>query len=151
MSSRRPGRPRRWSAGHAAAFGAAALIAAGAVGLAVSSAETQKYAGYTQLWLAPLPAKASTASLGVDNEQGAPVRYRLVVRRRGRVAATWNLALASGQTWQRTISYATSYAIAANLYRLPDLRIPYRQVDNGVSPPPKPAAPRRTHSSEKHS
>jgi hypothetical protein len=151
LPSRRPGRRRRWSAWHAVAFGAAAAIVAGAVGLAVFSAETQKYAGYTQLWLAPLPAKASTASLGVDNEQGAPARYRLVVRRRGRVTATWNLALASGQTWQRTISYTTSYAIAARLYRLPDLRTPYRQVDNGVTPPQKPAASRRTHPSERHS
>lgn len=145
MPPRRPGRRRRWSAWHAVAFGAAALIAAGAVGLAVFSAETQKYAGYTQLWLAPVPAKTSTASLGVDNEQGAPVQYRLVVRRRGRVTATWFLTLASDQTWQRTISYTTSYAIAASLYRLPDLTTPYRQVDNGVSPQPKPAAPRRTH------
>jgi hypothetical protein len=132
------------------AFGAAAAIVASAVGLAVFSAETQKYAGYTQLWLAPLPAKASTATLGVDNEQGDPARYRLVVRRRGRVTATWNLNLASGQAWQRTISYATSYAITARLYRLPDLTTPYRQVDNGVTPQ-KPAAPRRTHPSERHS
>jgi hypothetical protein len=151
LPSRRSRRRRRWSAGHAVAFGAAALIAAGAVGLAVFSAETQKYGGYTQLWLSPLPAKASTASLGVDNEQGAPVQYRLVMRRRGRVTATWNLTLASGQTWQRTISYATSYAITARLYRLPDLRTPYRQVDNGVTPPQKPAASRRTHPSERHS
>jgi hypothetical protein len=151
MPPRRPVRRRRWSAGHAVAFGAAALIAAGAVGLAVFSAGTQKYAGYTQLWLSPLPARASTASLGVDNEQGAPVQYRLVMRRRGRVTATWNLTLASGQTWQRTIPYTTGYAIAANLYRLPDLKSPYRQVDNGVSPPRKPAAPRRTHPSGRHS
>lgn len=145
MPPRRKARRRRWSAGHAVAFGAAVVIAAGAVGLAVFSAGTQKYAGYTQLWLSPLPAKASTASLGVDNEQGAPVQYRLVMRRRGRVTATWNLTLASGQTWQRTIPYTTSYAIAANLYRLSDLKTPYRQVDNGVSPPRKPTTPHKTH------
>jgi hypothetical protein len=151
MPPRRQRRRRRWQAGHAVAYGAAVLIAAGAVGLAVFSAETQKYPGYTQLWLSPLPAKASTASLGVDNEQGAPVQYRLVVRHRGRVTATWNLTLASGQTWQRTIPYTTSYAIVANLYRLPDLTTSYRHVDNGVSPPRKPAAPRRTHPSGRHS
>ena len=82
---RRPTRRRRWSAWHAVAFGAAAVIAAGAVGLAVVSADAQKYSGYTQLWLAPLPGQPSRASLGVDNEQGGATQYRLVVRRKGRV------------------------------------------------------------------
>jgi len=85
---RRPARTRRWSAWHAVAFGAAAVIAAGAVGLAVVSADAQKYSGYTQLWLTPLPGQPSRASLGVDNEQGGATQYRLVLRRKGQVSRT---------------------------------------------------------------
>ncbi|MGH3187054.1 MAG: hypothetical protein ACRDOU_11295 [Streptosporangiaceae bacterium] len=147
----RPTRSRRWSAWHAVAFGAAAVIATAAVGLAVVSADAQKYSGYTQLWLAPLPGQTSRASLGVQNEQGVATRYRLVLRRNGRVGATWTITLANGQAWQHTVSYTTSLAMAASLYRLPDLRNPYRQVDNGVAVPRKPAATPRPHPSETHS
>jgi hypothetical protein len=146
-SPRRPRRRRR-SAWHGVAFGAAVVIAAGAVGLAVVSAEAQKNPGYTQLWLTPLPGQPSRASLGVDNEQGGTAQYRLVLLRKGRVSATWALTLANGQTWQRTISYTTSSAMAADLY-LPGLQDPYRQVDNGAPPPPKPTASPRTR--DRHS
>ena len=145
----RPARRRWWPTWNAVAFGAAAVIAAGAVGLAVASANAQKYPGYTQLWLAPRPGQPGHASLGVDNEQGGTTTYRLVLRRQGRVSATWTLTLASGQTWQRTISYTTSLAMAADLYRLPDLRDPYRQVGNGASSPRKPA-PIRSRPSGRH-
>lgn len=148
---RRPARTRRWSAWHAVAFGAAAVIAAGAVGLAVVSADAQKYSGYTQLWLTPLPGQPSRASLGVDNEQGGATQYRLVLRRKGRVSATWTLTLANGQTWQRTVPYTTSFAMAASLYRLPDLQDPYRAVDNGAALPGKPAATPSPHPSGTHS
>jgi hypothetical protein len=142
---------RRGSAWHVVAFGAAAIIAVAAVGLAVVSAQAQKYPGYTQLWLAPLPGQSASAALGVGNEQGGTTQYRLVLRRKGRVSATWNLTLVDGQSWQRTISYTTSVAMSADLYRLPDLRDPYRQVDNGTSPPRKPAATRSPHKSGRHS
>lgn len=129
---RRKPRPRRWSAWHAVAFGAAAVIAAEAVGLAVVSANAQKYPGYTQLWLSPLQNKPLIASLGVTNEQGSTTQYRLVLRRKGRVSATWNLTLTNGQTWQRTVAVTDKYSIAAHLYRLPDLSRPYRNVNNGA-------------------
>jgi uncharacterized membrane protein len=148
---RRSARKRQWSAWHAVAFGAAAVIAAAAVGLAVVSADAQKYSGYTQLGLTPLPGQSSRASLGVQNEQGVTTQYRLVLRRKGRVSATWTLTLANGQAWQRTVSYTTSLAMAASLYRLPDLKDPYRQVDNGVALPRKSAATPSPHPSETHS
>ena len=116
---------------HAIAFGAAAVIAIGAVTLAVIGADTQKYPGYTQLWLSPLEHKQLSASLGITNQQGGAIHYRLVLLRKGRVSAIWNLTLADGQTWQRTISFTDSYSIVANLYRLPDLSHPYRTVANG--------------------
>lgn len=116
---------------HIAAFGTAVLIAVGAITLAVVGADIQKYPGYTQLWLSPLEHKSSVASLGVSNEQGSTMHYRLVLLRKGRVSVTWNLALADGQTWQRTVSFSNGYSITANLYLLPDLSHPYRNVTNG--------------------
>jgi hypothetical protein len=126
----RPARPR-WSPRPAAAFAAAVVIAAAAVGLAVASAEAQKYPGYTELWMTPLRTSQDVATLGVTNEQGGATRYRLVLRRKGRVSATWNLSLGNGQTWQRTISFTDTYLIAADLYRLPDMTQPFREVGNG--------------------
>lgn len=126
----RTARPR-WSPRHAVAFGVAAVIAAAAVGLAVASAEAQKYPGYTELWMTPLRTDQNVATVGVANDQGSATRYRLVLRRKGRVSATWNLSLANGQTWQRTISFTDRYPIGADLYRLPDMSQPFREVDNG--------------------
>jgi hypothetical protein len=117
---------------HAVAFGAATAIAVGAVALAVVSADTQKYPGYTQLSLSPLQDKPVTASLGVTNQQGSTLQYRLVLLRKGRVSASWNFTLADGQTWRRTIPFTDKYLIAADLYRLPDLSHPYRNVGNGA-------------------
>lgn len=122
---------RRLLGFHALTFSAAAIIAMGAVALAVVSAEAQKFPGYTQLWLSPLKNDGSRANLGVTNEQGSTVKYRIVLLRKGHVSATWNLTAASGQTWQRTIAYTTDYSVAVNLYRLPDLSSPYREVNNG--------------------
>jgi hypothetical protein len=102
-----------------------------AVGIAVYSANAQRYPGYNQLWLSPLRNNPVSASLGVTNQQGSTTQYRLVLLRKGRVSATWNLTLTDGQTWQHTISFTDRYSIAANLYRLPDLGHPYRNVDNG--------------------
>lgn len=113
---------------HAAAFGAAVLVAGCGLGLARIGAARQPYPGFTQLWLSPRRDGVRTASLGIINQQGTTTRYRLVLLHHGSVNATWNLTLGSGQTWQRAIRYTGRYAIAADLYRLPDLSHPYRHV-----------------------
>ena len=51
----------------------------------------------------PRARSAHTLSLGVSNNQGSTTSYRLVLLRNGQVSATWNLTLASGQTWQRSV------------------------------------------------
>jgi uncharacterized membrane protein len=117
---------------HLVAYGTAAVIATGAVALAVAGAHAQKYPGYTQLWLSPLVKHSLAADLGVTNQQGSTVNYRLMLIRNGKVSNTWNLELANNQTWQHTISFTTNYPITAKLYRLPDLSHPYRSVDNGA-------------------
>jgi len=113
---------------HVVTFGAAVVIAVCALGLARVGAAIQHYPGFTQLWLAHPNKNAETADLGVGNYEGKTMRYRLVLLRNGHSAATWNLTLANGQTWQRSPAFSGRYAIAVDLYRLPDLAHPYRHV-----------------------
>ena len=118
----------RWQA---AVFAAAVLVAACGVGLAAAGAAHQPQPGFTQLWLSPQQQKAHTLSFGVTNDQGGTTSYRLVLLLNGQVSATWNLTLANGQTWQRSVAVNGTYTLTANLYRLPDLTHPYRYVSTG--------------------
>ena len=114
---------------HALIYGAAAVFAVATIVIAVISSDNQSQPGYTQLWMAPVKNEA-VASLGVNNQQGSTVVYRLQLLKKGKVSATWNLTLTNGQTWQRDIPYTSKYSLAANLYRLPNLNDPYRTVGN---------------------
>jgi hypothetical protein len=116
---------------HVFVFGLAAVIAIGAIGLSVVSAEAQKYPGYTGLTMAPIKKEPAKASLAVVNEQGGTTRYRLKLMRKGKVIGTWNLTLANGQTWQITVPYTLKTSEVADLYQLPDVSHPYRYADNG--------------------
>jgi hypothetical protein len=116
---------------HTAIFAAAVLVAAGAVVLARIGVAIQPQPGFTQLWLSPQRDTAHAESLGVSNNEGSMTRYRLVLLRNGHVSATWNLALANGATWQRSVPYLGKYTLTADLYRLPDLKSPYRYVTTG--------------------
>jgi uncharacterized membrane protein len=127
---RSAGRASRW---HVAVFAVAVLVAAAAVGLAVTGAVRQPQPGFTQLWLSPQQQSAHTLSLGVTNNQGRATSYRLVLRRDGRVVGTWNLTLGEGRSWQRTVPFTGKQVLAAGLYRLPDLTHPYRHVSVGPS------------------
>jgi uncharacterized membrane protein len=118
---RRPGR-------HAAAFGAAAVIAVGAVGLGRAGVAMQHYSGYTQLWLNRPGAGAPAIDIGVGNHEGRTMRYLLVLTGKGHRAGTWNLVLANGQAWHHAPRYPAGNAISVNLFRLPDVTHPYRHV-----------------------
>lgn len=115
----------RWQV---AAFAAAVLVAASGVSLARIGVAMQPQPRFTQLWLAPQRQNQHALRLGVSNDQGKTTSYRLVLLRNGRVSATWNLTLASGQTWQRSVPLTGATSVAASLYRLPDLTHPYRYV-----------------------
>jgi hypothetical protein len=123
-----PGPTWRWPTRQAAAFGAAVVIAACGVGLASAGAAKQSYPGFTQLWLVHRQPNAPTASLGVTNDEGKTVRYKLILFHDTQVAATWNLDLPNGQSWQRATKFSHSYTIMAKLYRLPDISVAYRYV-----------------------
>jgi hypothetical protein len=114
----------RWQA---IACGVAVLIAGSAVWVARAGAESQQYPGFTELWLSSKDHSTSVDNLGVSNQQGSTEKYKLVLLRKGRVSATWELTLATGQTWQKTVQI--TQPTKANLYLLPDLSRPYRYVD----------------------
>jgi uncharacterized membrane protein len=112
---------------HAAAVGAAVLIAVCAVGLACAGAARQHYAGFTQLWLTQPRRSAPTVNLGVANYEGKTMRYMLVLWRGKRPVDTWKLTLANGQAWHGAPKSADA-RLTAKLYRLPDLDRAYRYV-----------------------
>lgn len=119
---------RRVPLRHAVGFGAAAVIAAGAVGLAHAGATRQHYPGFIQLWLAPPNYTTSTVDLGVTNQQGVATSYRLVFASTAHRHSTWTFTLADGQSWRRKVSFDGLTGAAADLYRTSDPRHPYRHV-----------------------
>lgn len=124
---RRPGRRRA----NGAIYGAAVVVALGAVALAWEGAHLQRSPAFTQLWLVPARSHPALANLGVSNHQGRPARFRLVLlQRHGHRRTVWDVVLADGQTWSRTISVRAGTPISASLYRLPDLRHPFREVSD---------------------
>lgn len=126
----------RGSPWHIVAFGAAVLIAAGAVVLAWEGVALQRQPQFTQLWLSAKRHDPRAANLGVTNDQGGTTQYRLVLLRHGKVSDTWNFTLANGETWTRTVALTDKYTVRANLYRLPDLKQLYRYVSTGTDAEP---------------
>jgi hypothetical protein len=135
---RNPREPQQGSsvALNGAIFGLAALIALGAVGYSVKSAEAQKFAGYTMFSMTPvvnnslakntaalsnntklqndaaddqntLTGTATTAHLYVADHEGGPEQYQVVLYRQGKVSNKWAVSLNDGQSWQVTISYTS--------------------------------------------
>ena len=135
--------PFRWPQGtrrlppwHVAVFGAAVVIAACGVGLARVGAAIQSQPRFTQLWLSTRGVSAGTIKIGVTNDEGHATGYRLVLMLNGHVRTAWNVTLANGDTWQRTVPFNGKGSLAANLYRPPDFTTPYRYVDtNGDEAP----------------
>lgn len=143
-------------------FGLAGLVGIGAVAYSVKSAETQKFAAYTDLWYAPIvndaalrnvsalagnptaqeaaaqaenqnQPKATRAHLRVDNYQGVTEQYQVKFLEKGKVTKTWNFTLSNGQSWQQTVPWTTAYSIVADLYMLPNLSKAVDCADNGPS------------------
>jgi hypothetical protein len=153
---------------HSLVFGLAGLIAIGSVVYSVKGAEAEKFPGYTALSMTPvvdntaaqniavlsnnktaqataavdenkLQGTATQAHLVVTDHQGVPEQYQLVLRRKGKVANTWNITLNDGQSWQTTVAWDTSSTVAktadpsmlADLYLLPNTTTPFHYVNNG--------------------
>ena len=128
-------------------FGLAAVIALGAVGYSVKSAENQNYAPYTMFSMTPvvnnalanniaalsgnpaaqasaaamqnkLVGDATTAHITVENYQGVAEQYVVKLWRQGKLSSTWTVTLSQGQSWQVTVAYKSS---ANNYAMLADL------------------------------
>jgi hypothetical protein len=115
--ARRPARSRS-VVRHKLAYLVAALVVTGAaVGLGQVSAGWQRTPGFAQLWL--VPARNSTAAgqatLGVRSAYPKAERFHLVLRRGARPVSTWDFTLASGQTWQQTVTAGAGQRLAAEL------------------------------------
>jgi hypothetical protein len=92
----------------------AAVLAGGAVWLANASAGWQHDAGFAQLWLTP--ATEATSTLGVRDNFAGQQTFRLVLRGDGgKVLGAWDLSLAQGQAWQRTVARPAGSTLIARL------------------------------------
>ena len=126
----RPGAPRgpRLHPGPAVALAAALVIAGGGLVLARLGEARQHYPGFTQLWLVHRDPRGATVSLGVGNHEGGTVRYLAVLLRNGRRVSEWTFSLPDGQDWHQSPRVPATAALRVNLFRLPDVRTPYRHV-----------------------
>jgi hypothetical protein len=92
----------------------AAVLAGGAVWLANASSGWQHSPGFAQLWLTP--ATDVTSTLGVRDNFPGQHTFRLVLRGNGgKVRGAWDLSLAQGQAWQRTVARPAGTTLTANL------------------------------------
>ena len=92
----------------------AAVLAGGAVWLANASAGWQHSPGFAQLWLTP--ATTTTSTLGVRDNFPGQQTFRLVLRGNGgNVLGAWDLSLAQGQAWQRTVARPAGSTLIARL------------------------------------
>jgi len=92
----------------------AAVLAGGAVWLANASAGWQHSPGFAQLWLTP--ATDTTSTLGVRDNFPGQQTFRLVLRGNGgQVLGAWDLSLAEGEAWQRTVARPAGSTLTATL------------------------------------
>jgi hypothetical protein len=91
----------------------AAVLAGGAVWLANASAGWQHQAGFAQLWLTP--ATEATSTLGVQDNFPGQQTFHLVLSDNGKTVGSWDLSLAEGQAWQRTVARPAGSKLAATL------------------------------------
>jgi hypothetical protein len=92
----------------------AAVLAGAAVWLANASAGWPRSPGFAQLWLTP--ATNVTSTLGVRDNFPGRHTFRLVLRGKGgRVLGAWDLSLAQGESWQRTVARPAGSRLTARL------------------------------------
>jgi len=116
----------------------AGVIVAGALLVARGGALDQPRPGFTQFWMVPGETPASV-QIGVKNEEGEAVPYRLVVLQgKTTIQTSYEELLGSGASWTAIISLpadagTTSQPIEAQLYRIDKPDSVYRNVTLWVS------------------
>jgi len=114
-----------------ALFGLAALVFAGAVGVAYLGAVRAPTTKFTQFWL--LPGESGQVRIGIHNEEATPVTYILRVRADGTLVQEWKtLTLQPGKTWETALSLSPgqgeAQTIEALLYRANADGLVYRRA-----------------------
>ena len=118
-----PATPRRRSS--PVLLGAAGVVVATAIWLAVSGANAQQYTGYTEL---SMVSHADQAVLGVRNFEGHRQHYLVLVWRNYSVPLRFRLDLPPGATWTHVIPRPNGAGLIADLFLGTPSDKPYRRV-----------------------
>jgi uncharacterized membrane protein len=114
-----------------ALFILAGALVVGAVYLARESEANRNLPGFTQMWMLPTSGDPQVAEIGITNQEGNPMKFRLQVRHGGQLIDNRPLIeLDDGETWTTTVSLspARTGPVEAVLYRLDQPGEVYRHV-----------------------
>lgn len=117
----------------AAICGLAVLVVVAAGAITVNGAQRQTTTGFTQLWMVPSTADATTLHIGVTNHEPAETTaYRLEFQADSSVISVWDVRLASGATWTESVTLpadvASTATVEAVLYRADNAQTVYRRA-----------------------
>ncbi len=110
----------------------AVILTVAAVFVAVLGTVQAPQPGFTQLWMLD-GATANSIQVGIRDQEGSAIQYRLEIETQGQILRTSEIDLASGQEALQTInlpalSGSSPQTVTARLYRLdqPSASTPYR-------------------------
>jgi Protein of unknown function (DUF1616) len=112
----------------------AVLLAIAIAGWAIASATEGAHrqasrSHFTSLWLVPGGSGAEpAATVGVQNQEGRRVTYRLTLRRDARTVRRWRLRLGAGQEWQGELASSAISGVGPLVARLDRGGLPYHRV-----------------------
>lgn len=113
-------------------FGIAGLTVVGAVLVARSEAAQRPAPDVVQLWIMP-GEQANTVRVGIVTQGPVDEHYRLVLQRGGYTIREWPaLSIARGDHWETSVELSQRQPgtgpLEAQLYRMGDPHVAYRQV-----------------------
>jgi uncharacterized membrane protein len=110
----------------------AIAVAGWAIAIATDGVHRQQdRARFSSLWLVPEDPSAPTGQpvrIGVSNQEGRAVAYRLTVRQGARTVAQWPLRLEPAEEWEATLPASTISGTGPLVGRLKRGGQPYRRV-----------------------
>jgi Protein of unknown function (DUF1616) len=143
--SRRRSRPRP-AIGVALALAATIGLAGVAIAIASAGAHRQiDESHFSTLWLVPqgggrVPPSEPPVLVGIGNQEGKAVDYRLTVRQGVTEIGTWKVLLGDGQEWEISLpadALSDTGTLVASLHRF---RHTYRRVSIKLDTAPSPTA-----------
>jgi uncharacterized membrane protein len=110
----------------------AIAVAGWAIAIATDGVHRQQdRARFSSLWLVPEDPSAATdrpVRIGVSNQEGRAVAYRLTVRRGARTVAQWPLRLEPAEEWEARLAASAISGTGPLVGRLDRSGHPYRRV-----------------------